>query len=73
MANLDERTRANMDVALEEACRELPHGGDHVLRKKVALKLLQSARKGNTTLSGLSLVARTALSEASKQRQKKSA
>ena len=69
MANLDERTKANMDVALEDACRQLPHGGDHNLRKKVAQKLLQSARKGNTTLSGLSVVARTALSEASKQKK----
>jgi hypothetical protein len=70
MANLDDRTRANMGVALEEACRELPHGGDHVLRKKIAQKLLQSARKGNTTLGGLSSAARTALEAAT---QKKSA
>ena len=69
MANLDERVRANMDVALEETCRELPHGGDHNLRKKIALKLLQSARRGNTTLSGLSVVARTALMEATKQKK----
>lgn len=68
MAKLDERTRANMEVALEEACRVLPHGGDHNLRKKVAQKLLQSARKGNTTLSGLSAVARTALIEATKKK-----
>jgi hypothetical protein len=40
MATLDQRTRANMDVALEEACRELPHGGDHALRKQVAQRLL---------------------------------
>ncbi|MBV9461757.1 MAG: hypothetical protein JO141_30160 [Bradyrhizobium sp.] len=69
MANLDDRTRANMDVALEEACRALPHGGDHNLRKKVAQKLLQSARRGNTTLSGLAVVARTALIEATKQQK----
>jgi len=69
IANLDDRTRANMDVALEEACRELPHGGDHNLRKKVAQKLMQSARKGNTTLSGLAVVARTALVEATKQQK----
>jgi len=68
MAKLDERTRANMEVALDEACRVLPHGGDHNLRKKVAQKLLQSARKGNTTLSGLSAVARTALMEATKKK-----
>ena len=66
MANLDERTRANMEVALEDACRELPHGGDHNLRKKIAHKLLQNARMGNTTLNGLSVVAHTALMEATK-------
>ncbi len=71
MTRLDERTQANMDVALEEACRGLPHGGDHTLRKKIAQKLMQSARKGNTTLGGLSVVAQTALTEAT--RQKKSA
>lgn len=69
MANLDERARANMDVALEEACRALPHGGDHDLRKRVAQKLLKSARKGNTTLGGLSAVARTALTEATGQKK----
>jgi hypothetical protein len=69
MTKLDDRTRANMDVALEEACRELPHGGDHDLRKKVAQKLLLSARKGNTTLSGLAVVARTALIEASERKK----
>lgn len=69
MKNLDERTKANMDVALEEACRALPHGGDHDLRKKIAQRLLQSARKGNTTLNGLSVVARTALTEVTKQKK----
>lgn len=69
MAGLDERTRTHLDVALEEACRCLPHGGDHAVRKRVAEKLLRSARKGNTTLDGLSVVARTALIEATKQRK----
>ena len=69
MPTLNERTRANMDVALEEACRELPNGGEHALRKRVAQKLLQSARKGNTTLGGLSAVARTALMEITKQQR----
>jgi hypothetical protein len=58
-----------MDVALEEACRGLPHGGDHALRKRVAERLLRSARKGNTTLDGLSVVAQTALVEATKQKE----
>jgi hypothetical protein len=45
------------------------HGGDHELRKRVAQKLLLSARKGNTTLDGLSVVARRALIEATKQQK----
>jgi hypothetical protein len=68
MKRLDDRTRANLDVVLEDVCRTLPHGGDHALRKKVAEKLLTSARKGNTTLSGLSVVARTALTAAIERR-----
>ena len=67
MAELNERTKANMDVALEEACRALPHGGDHALRKKVAQKLLRSAEEGKTTLGDLCAVARTALAELAKK------
>jgi hypothetical protein len=32
----DERTLANMDVVLDEICRELPNGGDHESRKFIA-------------------------------------
>ena len=63
MKPLDERTLANLDVALEAACRDLPHGGDHDFRKKVALKLMGAARKGETSLTALSAVAREAISE----------
>jgi hypothetical protein len=67
MTKIDERTAANMDVVLEQVCRELPHGGDHERRKRIAQKLLQSARKGNVTLDGLRNVASRALSELSEQ------
>jgi hypothetical protein len=65
MTKIDERAAANMDVVLEEICRVLPHGGDHVTRKYVAKKLIQSAKKGNTTLEGMRSVARMALQELS--------
>jgi hypothetical protein len=52
-----------MDVVLEEACHDLPNGGDHESRKYVAKKLMQSVKKGNVTLGGLRPVARRALSE----------
>jgi hypothetical protein len=68
MKQLDKRTMANLDVVLEEACRDLPHGGDHALRKAVAQKLINSARKGNTTLAGLRAVARNAVAGASQRR-----
>lgn len=63
MKQLDDRTKANLDVVLEEVCRDLPNGGDYAFRKKIAQKLLSSARKGNTTLAGLNAVALQAVDE----------
>lgn len=61
---LDERAFANIEVALDEAFKSQPHGGDHESRKRVARKLLQSAKRGMTTLGGLIRVARTAMRKA---------
>jgi hypothetical protein len=58
---LDDRTFANVEVALEAAFQHHPHGGDHETRKRVARKLLQSAKSGNHTLGRLVVVARSAL------------
>jgi len=33
MTKIDERASANMDVVLEETCRDLPNGGDRESRK----------------------------------------
>ena len=63
MTKFDERTAANLDVVLEEVCKDLPNGGDHESRKHIAKRLMQSAKKGNVTLDGLRTVARRALSE----------
>ena len=73
MTKLDDRTIASMDMALKQACRIFPHGGDHERRRYVARKLKLSARKGNTTLDGLSDVASHAVAElaAAEQRQVK--
>jgi hypothetical protein len=57
----DERTQANMDVALNKICGELPHGGDHESRKFIAEQLIQAARAGKTNLTELTYVARRAL------------
>ena len=50
MKNINERTAANMEVVLGGR-RALPHGGDHTTGKRVAKKLIYSARHGSTTLS----------------------
>ena len=63
MMKLNERVLANMEVALDDVFRAQPHGGDHESRKRVARKLMQSARSGNTTLGGLISVAKSTLSE----------
>lgn len=64
MTELDDRTKTNLDVVLEEVCRSLSHGGDHELRKRIAEKLLDSAIAGNLTLADLTDVAKAALAEA---------
>jgi hypothetical protein len=63
MPRVDDRTFANIEVVLNDAFRAYPNGGDHERRKHVAQKLLQSAECGNTTLGGLSAVAKSALNE----------
>ncbi len=67
MMELDDRSKANLDVVLGEVCRSLPHDGDHELRKRVAEKLLNSAIAGNRTLAGLTDVAKAALAEATQK------
>ena len=59
----DERTRANLEVVMEEICSELPHGGDHESRKFVLQHLMLAARDGKTKLSELTFVGRRALVE----------
>jgi hypothetical protein len=71
MTKLDDRTVANMDLALEQACRVFPHGGDHEQRKYIAHKMILSALTGNTTFDGLSEVARAAVAELTKAEQRR--
>jgi len=68
MSEFDSRTMANMDVVLEQVCRELPHGGDHESRKFVAERLLEAARAGQTALGDLTVAATHALLEMSKKK-----
>jgi hypothetical protein len=70
MIKLDNRTIANINFALEQACRIFPHGGDHERSRYIAQKLKLNARKGNTTLDGLTIVANLAVEELSQGEQR---
>jgi hypothetical protein len=65
---LDGRTKGQLELILEEACRTLPNGGDHAFRKKIAQELLNSARKGNTSPDGLAAVARRTIEKNSSRK-----
>ena len=62
MTVFDERTAANLDVVLDDVCRDLPNsGGDHESRKFIAERLLKAARRGKTTLGALEAIAQRAM------------
>ena len=66
MLKVDEHTVANLDVVLQQVCKNQSSvGGDHESRKYIAKRLMQTARKGNHTLGGLEVVGRRALMELS--------
>ena len=70
MKRLDDRTITHLEMVLDEVCRCLPHGGDHKLRKQIALKLLDSALRGNTALGVLREVATSAFAAAANESAK---
>ena len=62
--NFDPRTLANMEVALERACKILPAGAEqHDIRRQIAGKILECAVAGETTLGGLTEAGITAATE----------
>jgi NH3-dependent NAD+ synthetase len=72
--DFDERTVANMEVALERACQRFPRElAHHEARKYIAAKLLERARHGERTLTGFTHAAMAAaVIITSKERQKPS-
>jgi hypothetical protein len=52
-----------MEVALDRACNNLPHGGDHAVRSRVAARILERAELGDTTLAALTDAGRRAAAE----------
>jgi hypothetical protein len=69
MRELSERTRTKLDAVLEETCRRLPHGGDHIARKFVAQRLIQAAETGHVTRGELGIIARRAVADFVEGRQ----
>jgi hypothetical protein len=58
------RMLANMEIALEEACKFLPVGNDgHEARRYVASKILECAEKGNGSVRALTAAGRAAAIE----------
>lgn len=60
----DSRTLANMEVALERACKMLAIGAEeHAARRHIASRILECAESGERTLGGLTDAGRVAASE----------
>jgi hypothetical protein len=59
--SFEARTLANMEVALESACRLLPAGSNsHEKRQIVANEILRQARSGDARLTSLTRAGETA-------------
>jgi hypothetical protein len=59
--SFDARTLANMEVALERACKVLPTGSEeHPARRNIARKILECAKRGDKTLGALTEAGRAA-------------
>ena len=60
----DSRTLANMEVALDRACKILPAGSErHEARRHIASRILQCANGGDVTLGGLTEAGRAATTD----------
>ena len=62
--DFDERTQANMEIALERACANLPAGMQgHDARKFVAQRIIGYAKRGDATLTELTAAGKRAVVE----------
>ena len=65
--SFDTRTLANMEVALERACKILASGSEqHDTRRHIASRIVERAEGGDRTLGGLTEAGRIAANELSK-------
>ena len=69
MSNFDKRTQTNMNVVLDDVCRELSkHGGDHESRNYIAEHLIEAASAGKTAGGDFEAIARRALLDLTKRK-----
>jgi hypothetical protein len=62
--SFDTRTLANMEVALERACKMMSIGAEqHLVRRHIASKILECAQRGDKTLGRLTEAGRAAATE----------
>jgi hypothetical protein len=62
--SFDSRTLANMELALERACKVLSIGAErHSIRRHIASRILECAAKGNKTLGVLTEAGHIAATE----------
>jgi len=62
--SFDSRTLANMEVALERACKGPSIGAEeHRVRRRIARKILKCAERGDITLGGLTAAADAAATQ----------
>jgi hypothetical protein len=62
--SFDFRTLANMEVAVERACKSLSiSADDHSVRRHIASNILQCVQSGNKTLGALTNAGRIATTE----------
>jgi hypothetical protein len=62
--SFDSRTLANMEVALERACKGLSIGAEeHRVRRRIARKILKCAERGDITLGALTAAADAAATQ----------
>lgn len=72
--SFNERTLANLEVALERACHALGSDGmSHDNRKFVALMMITAAKDGATTLAQLNTVAKGAVELLAKRKHRDAA
>jgi hypothetical protein len=53
ISDFDQRTLANMEIALERACANIPGAQKHRPRRYIAHRIIRCARKGGRTLESL--------------------